>query len=450
MQQIQIPYIPRPAWKNYIHPSLETYRFACIACHRRFGKTIGMLNQQIKEAWRNDKEMPRYAYVAPFLNQAKDIAWEPLKKYTMNIPGLQVNNKELYVEFPSRHRGLPGARLYVIGADKPQKLRGVYWDCVVLDEFAQMRPELWSEVVLPSLADRQGNAYIIGTPRGQNQFFDIYERAKRDKNWYSFAMNVYESKVIPADEIELIRSNMTELMFAQEFMVDFNSAAFNALFSPDLIQAATSRTLTEEDVAGAQMVLGVDVARYGDDRTTISPRKGLLAYKPEIYTKLNTMEVADRVFVANQIYKPVMIFIDVGAMGAGVIDRCRQLGMNNIIEVGFGKQALDYNRYANLRAEMYFKMHEWAEAGGALYDDAQLREELGGIEYFVNKNSRLQLESKEELKSKLGRSPDLGDGLALTFARPVDGFMDDEHYSVVQRQLRARNEYDPFRDLWIS
>ena len=94
MKEIEIPYEPRPIWRDVIHPALETKKRAVLVCHRRFGKTIGCLNELIRKALQNENLMPRYAYVAPYKNQAKKIAWEWLKYFTNVIEGRRVNEVE--------------------------------------------------------------------------------------------------------------------------------------------------------------------------------------------------------------------------------------------------------------------------------------------------------------------------------------------------------------------
>lgn len=138
MAEIVIPYTPRPIWRDTIHPALTANRFAVLVCHRRFGKTVGTVNEMIKKAILNEKKAPVYAYVAPYRNQAKCVAWEYLKYYTNPIPNRTVNESELYIELPTRHARSPGARLYIIGADHPDALRGIYLDGVILDEYADM------------------------------------------------------------------------------------------------------------------------------------------------------------------------------------------------------------------------------------------------------------------------------------------------------------------------
>src|SRR5690606_35091008 len=112
-------------------------RFSVLVIHRRAGKTVLAIMRLIASALRNEQQAPRYAYIAPQLNQAKDVAWSYLKHYGLKVPGAVANESELYVEFPN------GARVRVYGADNPDRLRGIYLDGVVLDEVADMKSEVW-------------------------------------------------------------------------------------------------------------------------------------------------------------------------------------------------------------------------------------------------------------------------------------------------------------------
>lgn len=438
--KIVIPYIPRPIWKKEIHPALETHRFAVMPCHRRFGKTVGSINGMIKKAVKNEKRSPQYAYVAPFRNQAKRVAWEYLKYYTSVLPGRKINESELYVELPTRYPESPGARIYVIGADHPDALRGMYLDGVILDEYADMKPELWGGVIRPALADRKGWAWFIGTPKGQNAFYEMYLHAKATKGWFSCLYRADESGVLSAEELEDMKSQMTDLEIRQELLCDFTASAADVVIPIDLVTEAAGRQLTEKDVYGQPVVLGVDIARFGDDRTVLTVRQGLWIKGQTSFTGLDTMAVAERVINAIREYSPHAVFIDVGNMGAGVIDRLRQLRYQ-VQEVSFGSMAMDPERYANIRAEMYFKCREWLQAGGALPNIPELKTELSIVEYKFNNQGRILLEPKDKIKERTGKSPDLADSLVLTFARPVfisspQDFCADE----------SEDEYDPLKN----
>lgn len=435
MKEIVIPYRPRPIWRTSLHPALEKHRFAVLVCHRRFGKTVGVVNHMIKQGIMNMREAPKYAYVAPYRNQAKLIAWEYLKHYTSVIPGATPNESELFVELPTLHSGWPGTRFYLVGADYPARLRGGYWDGVILDEYAQIKPSLWGEVIRPTLSDREGWAVFIGTPKGQNQFYEMYQLAQREANWFSCLYRVDETNVLSEEEIEDMKKTMTEMEIRQELYCDFSASSSDVVIPIDLVSAAAARELLEEQVDGQPVVLGVDVARFGDDRTVITIRQGLWCREQRVFSGLDTMAVAERVIVAINEFRPAGIFVDAGAMGAGVIDRLRQLRYY-VSEVNFGAAALDNNRYANIRAEMYFKTKEWLESGGAIPDDRKLKTELSTVEYKFNQAGKILLEPKEKLKERTGWSTDLADSLALTFARPVFVAADE-------RFDEAEEEYNP-------
>ena len=438
MAEIVIPYTPRPIWRDTIHPALTANRFAVLVCHRRFGKTVGTVNEMLKKAILNERKAPVYAYVAPYRNQAKRVAWEYLKYYTNPIPGRTVNESELYVELPTRHNGSPGARLYIIGADHPDALRGIYLDGVILDEYADIKPELWGGVIRPALADRQGWAVVIGTPKGQNQFYEMYRHAEKSADWYACLYRADETGVIPTDELADMKAQMTDMEIRQELLCDFTASASDVVIPIDLVSAAAERELTERDVEGQPVILGVDVARFGDDRTVLCVRQGLWTRDVRTFTGLSTMEVANRVIDCINQHRPQAVFIDAGAMGAGVIDRLRQL-QYQVSEVNFGEAALSTDRYANIRAEMYFKCRDWLTSGGALPKNAELKTELSTVEYKFNPSGRIILEPKEKLKERTGKSPDLADALVLTFARPV--YMQGR---VGRQRQMCNTEYDPF------
>ena len=167
-KEIIIPYTPREL-QNEIHTHLD--RFNVVVCHRRFGKTVFAINQLIKSSVENvinGKPAPRYAYIAPLFKQAKTVAWDELKRLCAVFPEVKFNEAELRADFM-------GARIQLYGADNYDTLRGIYLDGVVLDEYAQMNPKMFSEVIRPALSDRKGYAIFIGTPKGKDEVYDLYQ-----------------------------------------------------------------------------------------------------------------------------------------------------------------------------------------------------------------------------------------------------------------------------------
>lgn len=226
--------------QDALHDQLR--RFNALVAHRRFGKTVYCVNELIDGAGKCPLPNPRFAYLAPFHIQAKDVAWAYLKHFTAPIPGVGYNESELRVDFPG------GAQIRLFGADNADRLRGLYFDGVVLDEYAQMHPRVWAEVIRPALTDRGGWAIFIGTPMGRNAFCDIYEGATKgfqqsdgtlrlDPDWAGFMFKASETGIIPAAELQAAQRAMTADQYAQEFECSFDAAIPGAYYAAILQQA---------------------------------------------------------------------------------------------------------------------------------------------------------------------------------------------------------------------
>lgn len=220
---LKSPYQPRPLQKEMHNKST---RFTVLVCHRRFGKTIFAINHIISKLLTCDKNRPQYAYIAPEKSQAKKIAWEYLKEYTNFLPNVRYYEAELKceIELPNKTKGI----IYLEGAENPERLRGMYFDGVILDEVAQMPKSIWTEVVRPALSDRMGWAVFIGTPKGRNYFKEVYSYAEDEvmakDGWSSFMYKASESKVIPDAELESLKRQMSSEEYAQEYECDFEAA----------------------------------------------------------------------------------------------------------------------------------------------------------------------------------------------------------------------------------
>lgn len=217
----------------------RTQRFAVGVAHRRCGKTVACINDQIKKAITSDKERYRAAYIAPFLKQAKDVAWDYLKSYSAPIQAKPPNESELYVEL------INGARLRIYGADNAEALRGGYLDDADIDEYADMNPNVWPSIIRPMLADRQGTATFIGTPKGRNAFFQLYERAQNDPDWFSFFLPASQTHILPIKELEDARLDMTPEQYEQEFECSFDAAIMGAYYGKDIAQLEREGRITK-------------------------------------------------------------------------------------------------------------------------------------------------------------------------------------------------------------
>lgn len=231
---ITIPYKPR---YPEVHEALEQHRFAVLVAHRRFGKTVLVVNHLLKSALLGTKTEGQFAYIAPFRNQAKDVAWAYLKRYSAAIPGRKVNESELCIQIPASGGT---AKIRIFGADNPDALRGLYFDGVVLDEVAQMKPEVWEEILQPALADRKGFAVFIGTPKGINLFSEQYYRAQErqsqgDADWAAMSYPVTSTSALDAEEVERLRSELSDNAWRQEMLCDFNASSDDVLIPLSLV-----------------------------------------------------------------------------------------------------------------------------------------------------------------------------------------------------------------------
>lgn len=213
-QDIVFDYDPRP---QFIPFHQRSQRFSCLVCHRRAGKTVACVNDLIARALYTKKKNARYAYVAPFYRQAKDVAWQYLKEFGGGAI-TKIRESELRVEL------LNGSWITLYGADNPDALRGLYFDGIILDEYGDCRPGLWSDVILPALTDRRGWAVFIGTPKGKNHFFEQWERSKDNPKWFSMMLKASESGIIPQDDLEEVQNLQEESSYLQEFECSFEAS----------------------------------------------------------------------------------------------------------------------------------------------------------------------------------------------------------------------------------
>jgi phage terminase large subunit len=237
--EIVIPYEPRPQFEGYHN---RTERFSKIVAHRRFGKTVGCINELIKAALTNDRKFPppRYSYIAPTYTQAKDVAWSYLKHFSAPIPGTEISESELRITYPT------GASIRLYGADNYDRMRGLYNDGVTIDEPAQMDPRAWPEVIRPTLSDYAGWGTFIGTPKGRDWFYKIDrdESGAEQPGWFRAVLKASETKIIPAAELESLRAGLTEEQYAQEFECSFEAAVIGAYYGKLMAAAEQDKRLS--------------------------------------------------------------------------------------------------------------------------------------------------------------------------------------------------------------
>jgi len=214
----------------------------------------------------------RYAYIAPFYNQAKQVAWDYVKRYTAPFQK-KVSEGELSVTIQNN------TKLTLYGADNPDSFRGLYFDGVVLDEYGLMRGSTWTEVILPTLVDRGGWATFIGTPNGPNHFRDMYLEATRDPDrWYHSRMPVSETDIIPEEELQEMQRLMTPEEYAQEMECSFEAATRGAYYTHDIALALNENRITRiKPNPDLPLHFWFDLG-YRDDTALLAAQPGVEAY----------------------------------------------------------------------------------------------------------------------------------------------------------------------------
>lgn len=256
MALITINYSPRDAFKP-LHGRKQ--RWACVVAHRRAGKTVACVNELIKAALSDPRTGQLYAYVAPFYTQAKGVAWDYLKEFSRPIPGIKINEAELRIDYPN------GNRIQLFGADNADRMRGLAFSGLVADEFGDWKPSVWGYVIRPALADRNGWAVIIGTPKGRNQFCETYETAARSTDWLALMLKASETGLLPASEIEALRKELTEDAYRQEMECDFEAALPGAYYGRELREMTESGRVVEIEYDEAIPVYTAWDLGYDDD-----------------------------------------------------------------------------------------------------------------------------------------------------------------------------------------
>lgn len=189
--------------------------------HRRAGKTVMLINELVRRALtrpQQPNEPPaQYAYIAPFLRQAKSLAWRYLKMYTDPIPGRVYSETDLKVILPN------GAEIRLFGADNAEALRGLYLDGCVLDEYAQISPDVFAFILRPALTDRLGWCVFSGTPNGKDHLFKQLRYAEDDPEWFSTVLPATATGVIPQKELDDALRAVGQEAFEREYMCSFDS-----------------------------------------------------------------------------------------------------------------------------------------------------------------------------------------------------------------------------------
>jgi phage terminase large subunit len=238
---VKIPYKPRPLQREFHNLAA---RFSVAVCHRRFGKTVMAINWLLREILTSEHPRAQGAYIAPTYGAAKRIAWVMLRDYAGIIPGVKFNEAELRCDLPD------GRRIWLLGAENPDSLRGMRLDAACLDEYADMNSRLFPEIVRPALSDfGTGKCLWIGTPRGENQFKEIYDVAIREMEngnpeWFAMRFPASETGVLAQKELDAAAATMDPSQYEQEFEVSWSAALVGAYYAKQLDSADLANRIT--------------------------------------------------------------------------------------------------------------------------------------------------------------------------------------------------------------
>lgn len=234
-------------------------RFKVVAAGRRTGKSRLAAYLLIFNALQANKG--HVFYVAPTQGQARDIMWQTLLEVGHSvISGSHINNLQIKL--------VNGATISLKGADRPETMRGVSLKFLVMDEYADMKPEVWEQILRPALADQKGCALFIGTPMGRNHFYDLYQQACKgeDPTFKGWHFTSYDNPILDPSEIEAAKKSMSSFAFRQEFMASFEAQGGN-LFKDEWIK------FDEEEPKEGEYYIACDLAGFADESKSSKSKK---------------------------------------------------------------------------------------------------------------------------------------------------------------------------------
>jgi hypothetical protein len=259
-REIVIPYAPRQAFRDY-HDTQK--RYCLTVAHRRAGKTVARVNKLIRKAVECTLPNPRFGYLAPFFVQAKDIAWMYLLHYAGPILELggKINASELSVTLPHNNAVV---RLY--GAENAERMRGVYFDGIVIDEAQDIAAYVLTQIILPALADRKGWLDVSGTPKGwTNLLGALAKLAKENDEWFFQVLRASETGILDHEELARLKRLMPENEFEAEMECSFDAAITGAFYGKEFVQAEREGRIRDVDYDPSIPVYTAWDLGYSDD-----------------------------------------------------------------------------------------------------------------------------------------------------------------------------------------
>jgi len=300
-------------------------RFKVVAAGRRTGKSRLAAWMLILNALQAEKGY--VFYVAPTQAQARDILWNTILELGHPvIKSNHINNMQITL--------INGAVIAFKGADRPETMRGVSLKFLVMDEYADMKPSVWEQILRPALADQRGGAMFIGTPMGRNHFYDLYMYGKlgEDDSYHAWHFTSYDNPLLAAEEIDIAKKSMSSFAFRQEFMASFEAAG-SEVFKEEWIQFGDGadndgQYFISVDLAGFNSVDRTKSKNSKLDQTSISVVKvdenGWFV-EDIIYGRWPVKETAEKIFNAVAKYRPSAVGIERGIAKQAVMSPLEDL-----------------------------------------------------------------------------------------------------------------------------
>lgn len=364
----------------------------------------------------------RIPCTAPTAHQLKDILWAEAMKWGQQLDPWIREQFEIGADtiYNKKYPKTWFAAARTSRKESPDALQGFHADNLlfIIDEASGVPQEIF-EPVEGTLTGLNNKILIQGNPTKTTGF--LFDSHYKDKNrWSRLCLSSKNSPLVTQEYIDGMAERYGEDsdIYRVRVLGQFPSASVNQLIPRWTVERAQAEGVLVNQYGWAPVVLGVDIARFGDDRSVIACRQGIKTHWVRKYNNVDTMGMASHVAAAIGEVGARMVMIDEGAMGAGVIDRLKQLGYTNVEGVNFGSQG--DTGYTNKRSEMWGRMADWlSQEGVDIPNDADVHDDLIGPEYGFDNKEQVQLEKKVDMKKRGLSSPDCGDAIALTFAVPA-------------------------------
>lgn len=424
-KEITLPYkfTPRDYQRKLLYAIKVGYKRCVAIWHRRAGKDKTCINMMAEQAC---QVVGSYYYFLPTYAQGKKIIWDGMDKEGFKFldhfpPDMIVGKNSTEMKLTLQN----GSIFQVVGTDKYDGIMGTNPIGCVFSEYALQNPKAW-DYIRPILAENGGWAIFPYTPRSHNHGYDLYNNARKNPDiWFTELLTAEDTGAVTMEAIEQERAGgMPEDLIEQEFFCSFAASQSRQFIPFSIVNKAVQNDLAYKVYQYSPVIIGVDVARFGDDKSVICVRKGLKILKIKKYQKFDTVELARHIAVTQDEYEADYTYIDVGNMGAGVVDHLKRAMGRYVIEANAGEKADDKEKYFNKRAEMWGRTRDWLKNADIL-DDPDLISDLTNPEYEFNDKRQIKLETKKSMKKRGVLSPDVAEALIQTFYEEVMGDDDD-------------------------